>query len=379
MSRAPGTLKKATHGPLPVTDLAPGPSRALYSAARPAQLAESADIPLEVGESRVTLAFSPKQGSTRSSDSSEGERPRAPQYAASSPPRKGKLSPFEPSSAARPSAAMYGQTSVTATVWGQGREAVSLSNLAGELKEGEEECMICRDDVPACVSFKPCSHAVCFACVENMRAKNIFKVGGAGWGAARVLCCAARLVCRGSQTKTLAAASSQPPPSPLLLRPPPPKRRRTRASSAPSAAPTSTDTAPCAGEGGRCAACCSLSAARECVAPHAPPRHCTPLQQTHNHSDTHTHTRTATHHRNRADNAVLAFLEKANKAASTAAQARAAMQRKEAAAARAAQLGARGAVSGGRQVRLCFKAVTGASRLSLQLKDATTLLAIDIS
>lgn len=71
---------------------------------------------------------------------------------------------------------MAGQTFVTATVWGQGRAAISLSSMAGKVQDGEEECMICRDDVPACVSFQPCSHAVCFACVENMRAKNIFKV-----------------------------------------------------------------------------------------------------------------------------------------------------------------------------------------------------------
>jgi hypothetical protein len=29
--------------------------------------------------------------------------------------------------------------------------------------------------VPASVGFKPCNHTVCFTCMENMRAKNIFK------------------------------------------------------------------------------------------------------------------------------------------------------------------------------------------------------------
>ncbi|KAG1680793.1 hypothetical protein FOA52_008126 [Chlamydomonas sp. UWO 241] len=44
------------------------------------------------------------------------------------------------------------------------------------LREGEEECMICRSDVlPASVSLLPCKHAVCISCVETMRAKNIFR------------------------------------------------------------------------------------------------------------------------------------------------------------------------------------------------------------
>jgi hypothetical protein len=64
-------------------------------------------------------------------------------------------------------------------MWGQGRAAVNLSAAAAAEGQGvgeDNECMICRDEVPACVAFRPCSHAVCFACVENMRAKNIFKV-----------------------------------------------------------------------------------------------------------------------------------------------------------------------------------------------------------
>ena len=70
------------------------------------------------------------------------------------------------------------QTMLTAAVWGQGRKAVTLSSLKGTLKPGEEEeeCMICRDETAANVSFNPCSHAVCYACVESMRAKNIFRV-----------------------------------------------------------------------------------------------------------------------------------------------------------------------------------------------------------
>ncbi len=64
-------------------------------------------------------------------------------------------------------------TLVTASVWGQGRAALKLSQRKG-VADGEEECHICRDG-PASVSFKPCAHKVCFACVENMRAKNIFR------------------------------------------------------------------------------------------------------------------------------------------------------------------------------------------------------------
>ncbi|KAI8472642.1 MAG: hypothetical protein J3K34DRAFT_203759 [Monoraphidium minutum] len=134
----------------------------------------------------------------------------------------------------------------TASVWGQGRAAVTLSMAAGKVKDGEEECMICRDDVPACVSFQPCSHAVCFACVENMRAKNIFK----------------------------------------------------------------------ADKGVKCPFCRAyIDGYKSLIG---------------------------------GDPSVLAFLEKANKAASTAAQARAIMERKAAAAARAALADGRAAYSGGR-------------------------------
>jgi hypothetical protein len=44
------------------------------------------------------------------------------------------------------------------------------------MREGDEECHICRDDVPATIAFVPCKHKVCFGCMERMRAKNIFKV-----------------------------------------------------------------------------------------------------------------------------------------------------------------------------------------------------------
>jgi hypothetical protein len=68
-------------------------------------------------------------------------------------------------------------SAVTANVWGQGRAAQQLATQAASLvKDAEEECMICRDDVPATIAFVPCAHRVCFACVENMRAKNIFRV-----------------------------------------------------------------------------------------------------------------------------------------------------------------------------------------------------------
>jgi hypothetical protein len=68
-------------------------------------------------------------------------------------------------------------TAVTASVWGQGLAAIKLSALASRgMQEGDEECHICRDDIPATIAFVPCKHKVCFNCMENMRAKNIFKV-----------------------------------------------------------------------------------------------------------------------------------------------------------------------------------------------------------
>ena len=62
----------------------------------------------------------------------------------------------------------------TATVWGQGKSAL-LATKQRKLRDGEEECFVCRNDVPASVCLLPCTHKVCVACVENLRAKNIFK------------------------------------------------------------------------------------------------------------------------------------------------------------------------------------------------------------
>ncbi|GIL45827.1 hypothetical protein Vafri_2965 [Volvox africanus] len=62
----------------------------------------------------------------------------------------------------------------TATVWGQGKAAI-LAATNRKIQPGEEECHICKDDVPASVTLRPCGHMVCFGCVENLRAKNIFR------------------------------------------------------------------------------------------------------------------------------------------------------------------------------------------------------------
>jgi hypothetical protein len=80
------------------------------------------------------------------------------------------------------SAAM--STAVTASVWGQGLAAIKLSAQVASrgMREGDEECHICRDDIPATIAFVPCKHKVCFGCMENMRAKNIFKVNPAAAG-----------------------------------------------------------------------------------------------------------------------------------------------------------------------------------------------------
>lgn len=73
---------------------------------------------------------------------------------------------------------------MTASVWGQGLAAIRLSADAVQLgmQPGDEECHICRDEIPATIAFLPCRHKVCFGCVENMRAKNIFKVRGGRGG-----------------------------------------------------------------------------------------------------------------------------------------------------------------------------------------------------
>jgi hypothetical protein len=66
----------------------------------------------------------------------------------------------------------------TTSVWGSASKAAVISSaLGGTIREGEEECMICRADMPASVSLRPCCHSICLACVERMRAATIFKVG----------------------------------------------------------------------------------------------------------------------------------------------------------------------------------------------------------
>ena len=69
-------------------------------------------------------------------------------------------------------------SAVTASAWGQGLAAMMLSAQVASvgMREGDEECHICRDDVLATIAFVPCKHKVCFGCMERMRAKNIFKV-----------------------------------------------------------------------------------------------------------------------------------------------------------------------------------------------------------
>ena len=117
----------------------------------------------------------------------------------------------------------------TAGVWGNGRAA---SVAQRQLRPGEDECAICRDEVPATVSLLPCKHTVCIACVETMRAHNIFKVRGVG------LCG----TCRGRSFGSLSDHHILPT-----------LRRRTRASSARSAGALWTSTQRWAGEKG--AAC----------------------------------------------------------------------------------------------------------------------------
>ncbi|GAX82324.1 hypothetical protein CEUSTIGMA_g9753.t1 [Chlamydomonas eustigma] len=63
----------------------------------------------------------------------------------------------------------------TASVWGNGNLAL-VAAKERKLIEGDEECVICRnDDIPATVALQPCRHVVCIACVELMRANNVFK------------------------------------------------------------------------------------------------------------------------------------------------------------------------------------------------------------
>lgn len=61
-------------------------------------------------------------------------------------------------------------TAWTASVWGKAAEA----KPAVPLKDGEEECVICFDAATQ-IKFKPCKHGACHACVDKLRAANIFK------------------------------------------------------------------------------------------------------------------------------------------------------------------------------------------------------------
>ena len=72
--------------------------------------------------------------------------------------------------------AQPGRSAFTASVWGNRRAALVASR---ELREGEEECAICREETPATVALQPCKHNVCIACVETMRATNIYRVRAA--------------------------------------------------------------------------------------------------------------------------------------------------------------------------------------------------------
>mmetsp|Transcript_24784 Transcript_24784/g.63901 ORF Transcript_24784/g.63901 Transcript_24784/m.63901 type:complete len:93 (-) Transcript_24784:22-300(-) len=70
---------------------------------------------------------------------------------------------------------MSSSTALTASVWGKGKQAQMISR---PLRPGEEECCLCQGDVPALVRLKGChcsNYAVCLACVENLRANNIYR------------------------------------------------------------------------------------------------------------------------------------------------------------------------------------------------------------
>ena len=57
--------------------------------------------------------------------------------------------------------------------WGKG--ATDPEEEAPQLKEGEEECVICLERAEQ-VTFQPCKHGACHICVDKLRAANIFKV-----------------------------------------------------------------------------------------------------------------------------------------------------------------------------------------------------------
>jgi hypothetical protein len=83
------------------------------------------------------------------------------------------------------------------------------------MREGDEECHICRDDIPATIAFVPCKHKVCFGCMENMRAKNIFKVSPAAADGLGYLC--GTLEC--NLTPTLRCGATSPSVLPAAVRP----------------------------------------------------------------------------------------------------------------------------------------------------------------
>lgn len=71
-----------------------------------------------------------------------------------------------------------------ASVWGKG----PLLLAPEKLKEGDKECSICCQDVPASVKFKPCSHGVCVNCMQQLRNKQIYSVNS------RLIRCTAAMI-----------------------------------------------------------------------------------------------------------------------------------------------------------------------------------------
>lgn len=57
------------------------------------------------------------------------------------------------------------------SVWGR----INREEVVHEQDESGEECTICYA-APQNVRFKPCGHAACKNCVEDLRRSNIFKV-----------------------------------------------------------------------------------------------------------------------------------------------------------------------------------------------------------
>lgn len=60
---------------------------------------------------------------------------------------------------------------------GEQDAASSSSSCVAERPPGcAESCLICRAEVVASVVFRPCGHKMCLGCVEQTRARNIYKV-----------------------------------------------------------------------------------------------------------------------------------------------------------------------------------------------------------